>query len=220
MRKQMRVVFVGFCALALLSGLGCANPAEDKPEAKVDAPVETGSAPVDGQRYVFAEGSTVSWVGSKITGSHDGGFHAFDGEIVLVGDDPAASRVRVVIDTTSLWSDNENLTGHLKSPDFFEVETYPTATFTSSSIEPSEEGYAVSGNLELHGVTKSIVFPAAISIEERRITARAEFFVKRFDWGIVYPGKPDDLIRDEVVIRLDLVAVPAGEETGVPEGEE
>jgi len=212
----MGITFVGLCVLALMAGLGCANPAEDKPEATVAAPTETESAPAGGQRYVFAEGSTVSWVGSKITGSHDGGFHAFGGEIVLVDGDVAASRVSVVIDTNSLWSDNENLTGHLKSADFFEVETYPTATFTSTSIEPSEEGYEVTGNLELHGVTKSIAFPATIDVEEGRIAARAEFFIQRFDWGIVYPGKPDDLIRDEVVIRLDLVAVPAAEEAPDP----
>ena len=61
----------------------------------------------------------------------------------------------------------------------------------------------------MHGVTKSITFPAAIEMAEGEVRASAEFFVKRFDWNIVYPGKPDDLIRDEVVIRLDLVATPA-----------
>lgn len=210
--KRIRVALFGFCILALLAGLGCSNPAEDKQEAKVDRPAEVATAEGEGQRHTFAEGSTVSWIGSKVTGSHDGGFHAFDGEISLVDGDPAASRVSVVIDTTSLWSDSERLTGHLKSADFFEVETYPTATFTSTSIEPAEEGYAVTGNLELHGVAKSITFPATISVEEGRIAIQAEFFIQRYDWDIVYPGRPDDLIRDEVVIRLDLVAVPAGNE--------
>lgn len=220
MMKKMLAVPAGLCALALLAGLGCANPAEDKPEAKVNPPAEIETAPAQGQRYLFAEGSTISWVGSKITGSHDGGFHSFDGEIVLVDGDPTASRVRVVIDTTSLWSDDERLTGHLKSADFFEVETYPTATFTSTSIEANEEGYSISGNLELHGVTKSIAFPATIDFGEQRITAQAEFFIKRFDWDIVYPGRPDDLIRDEVVIRLDLVANPAGDDAADPGAEE
>ena len=204
-------------AAAVIVGLGCANPADDKPEAVVEAPVAepAAAAAAAGERYVFTEESSVSWVGSKVTGSHDGGFHAFDGEIVLVGGDPTASRVSIEIDTTSLWSDNEKLTGHLKSADFFEVETYPTATFTSTSITEAEEAYTVTGNLNLHGVTKSIAFPASITLEEGRITAAAEFFIQRFDFEIVYPGKPDDLIRDEVVIRLDLVAEPApAEEPG------
>jgi len=198
--------------LALLAGLGCATPAGDKPEALVEAPAETQPAPAPGDRYVFAEGSTVSWVGSKITGSHDGGFRDFDGEIVLVDGDPSASQVSVVIDTASIWSDTERLTEHLKSADFFGVESYPTATFTSTSIAAAEEGYSVTGNLDMHGVSKSITFPATILVEEGRIAVRAEFFIKRYDWGIVYPGKPDDLIRDEVVIRLDLTAVPAADE--------
>jgi len=212
MKHVSVVFFAGLCVLALLGDTGCANPAEDKPEALVEAPAEIEPAPAAGDRYVFADGSTVSWVGSKVTGSHDGGFRAFEGEIVLIDRDPAASRVSVVIDTTSIWSDTERLTEHLKSADFFEVATYPTATFTSTSIVTGEEGWSVTGNLEMHGVAKSITFPAMILVEENRIVVRAEFFVQRYDWGIVYPGKPDDLIRDEVVIRLDMVAIPADDE--------
>jgi len=210
--KQTCVILFGLGILALLAGPGCSNPAEDKPEAVVQAPAEIESAPAPGDRYVFAEGSTLTWVGSKVTGSHDGGFHDFSGEVVLVDGDPAASRVSVAIDATSIWSDTERLTEHLKSADFFEVESYPTATFTSTSIVPADEGYSVTGNLDMHGVSKSITFPATILVEEGRIVVRAEFFIKRYDWGIVYPGKPDDLIRDEVVIRLDLTAVPAPDE--------
>jgi len=208
----MRAVLYGICVAALLAGLGCANPAEDKPEALVEAPAEIEPAPVSGEHYVFTEGSTVRWVGSKVTGSHEGGFRIFEGEIVLVDRDPAASRVDVLIDTTSIWSDTEKLTEHLKSADFFDVATYPTATFTSTSIVPGEGSYTVTGNLEMHGVSKSVTFPATILVEQERIVVLAEFFIKRYDWGIVYPGKPDDLIRDEVVIRLDLTAVPPADE--------
>ena len=83
----------------------------------------------------------------------------------------------------------------------------PESTFESTAIEASAEGYTVTGNLMLHGVTKSVSFPAQIEIAPDRVTAQAEFFVKRFDFDIVYPGKPDDLIRDEVVIKFDLVAL-------------
>ena len=84
-------------------------------------------------------------------------------------------------------------------------------------LVPQGDGYEVTGNLELHGVTKSITFPATIVVEDGRITAEAEFFIRRTDFGILYPGKPDDLIRDEVVIRLDLIALPA--EGDVPEAD-
>ena len=69
--------------------------------------------------------------------------------------------------------------------------------------------FTVTGNLDLHGVTKSISFPASISVGEQEITATAEFSINRFDFGIVYPGMTDDLIREEVVISFDLKATPA-----------
>ncbi len=202
-------------ALVLALALsGCANPADDVPAADVAqeaAAPAPDAVPSPSQTRVFevAEGSTISFVGSKITGSHDGGFHGFEGTVTLVDGDPEKSSVNLSIDTTTIWTDSERLTGHLKSPDFFEVETYPSATFTSTAIARTEDGYRVTGNLTLHGTTKSISFPATIEAGPDRVTAKAEFSLKRFDFNIVYPGKPDDLIRDEVVVRLDIVALPA-----------
>jgi len=199
--------------VALFGMLACANPADNVPSAEVaeatEPPATTDTAPA-GRLFRVEPGSTVGFIGSKITGSHEGGFHGFDGEIALVDGDPAKSSVRLEIDTTTLWADNEKLTGHLKSPDFFDVETFPTATFTSTSIVPAEDGYTVTGNLDLHGVTKSITFPARIEATPDEVTAKAEFSIMRFDFGIVYPGKPDDLIRDEVVVKFDVVATPEG----------
>ena len=54
--------------------------------------------------------------------------------------------------------------------------------------------------------------PATIEIGPDGVMAQAEFSLMRFDFDLVYPGKPDDLIRDEVVVKFDLVAVPAGGE--------
>lgn len=202
-------------ALALLLlplSAACTDPAANAPKATVQeaaAPAETEMAD-QGRPYEITSESSLGFVGSKVTGSHDGGFETFSGTIWLVDDDPASSSLEVDIDTTSLWSDNEKLTGHLKSADFFEVETYPTATFRSSSIEARDAGgYTVTGNLELHGVTKQISFPAEIDIADDEIRASAEFAIKRFDFDIVYPGKAEDLIRDDVLVKLDLVAAPA-----------
>jgi polyisoprenoid-binding protein YceI len=206
--KRFPIVLI---CLLLLAFLGCADPAKDKPQAAVDepAPEPVAAAQEETQRYVLGEGSSIGFVGSKVTGSHEGGFHDFEGEVLVTGDDPTRSTVNITIDATSLWADNERLTGHLQSPDFFEVETYPTATFKSTAIAAVGDGYTMTGNLTLHGVTKSIAFPAAITIEEGQVTAQAEFAIKRFEFGLEYPGKVDDLIRDDVVIKLDVVALPA-----------
>lgn len=208
MKSRIAVSFL-IVSCVLLLATACENPATGKPEAQVSEPDAAASAAeVAGREFAISGESTIGFTGSKITGSHDGGFNAFEGTIVLGEAGPAASKVDVVIDATSLWSDDDRLTGHLKSPDFFDVETYPTARFSSTAIAPSAEGFDITGELELHGVTKQITFPATLQIDPDRITAQAEFFVQRFDFGIVYPGKPDDLIRDEVVIRLNLIATP------------
>ena len=208
--RRSSLLTIALLALLLAAATACTNPATGKPEAVVtDAEPIPDAAPAAGERYVLGPDSTIGFVGSKVTGSHNGGFNVFSGEINLVGGDPTASSFEFVIDTTSLWVDNDRLAGHLKSPDFFEVETFPTATFTSTAITAAEDGYLVTGNLDLHGVSRSISFPAQITVAEGQVIAEAEFFIKRFDFGIVYEGRADDLIRDEVVIKLQLVAVLA-----------
>jgi polyisoprenoid-binding protein YceI len=203
-RKILSVLLFSVACMA------CANPADNAPDAAVSEAVEPpAGATAGGVEYAIDTDSTIGFVGSKVTGSHNGGFKSFEGTITVVDGDPTKSRVDLRIDAMSLWADDERLTGHLKSPDFFEVETYTVATFTSTAIaDNSAGGYDVTGNLELHGVTKSITFPATISVEDDRVSAQAEFSIQRFDFGIVYPGKADDLIRDDVLIRFDLTASP------------
>jgi polyisoprenoid-binding protein YceI len=203
-------MLAGLPLLIALLAFGCANPADGKHEATVDEADPVPVANEAGTPYAIDTAqSALGFVGSKITGSHEGGFNEFEGTIEVVDGEATRSSVKVRIDTTSLWADDDRLAKHLKSADFFDVENMPEATFESTSIEGQVQGdYMVTGNLTLHGVTKSISFPAEIQIAPDRVTAQAEFFIKRFDFGIVYPGKPDDLIRDEVVIQFDLVALP------------
>ncbi len=197
-----------FILAALLAVVGCADPADGKPAAVVGEPTEATPSG-EGRRFVIGEDSTIGFTGSKITGTHDGGFNSFEGEISLVDGEPEKSEVTVTIDTRSLWSDNDRLTGHLKSPDFFDTEQYPSASFRSTGIAAEGDAYSVTGNLNLRGVTKSITFPAKITATPDAVTAKAEFSIERFDFKIEYAGKADDLINDKVVIRFDLKASPA-----------
>ncbi len=59
-------------------------------------------------------------------------------------------------------------------------------------------------NFELHGVKKSITFPATIQVAPDSVSVTAEFAINRKDFGLVYAGKADDLIRDGVVIKLTI----------------
>jgi polyisoprenoid-binding protein YceI len=159
-------------------------------------------------KYVFSNAaSKIEFVGAKVTRKHDGGFNVFSGALDLVDGDPLKSLVTVEIATASLTADDPKLTSHLKSPDLLDVEKFPKATFTSTAVKAGGEGgatHTVTGNLALHGVTKSISFPAKIKIADAAVDAEAEFAINRKDFGIVYPGMPDDLIKDEVLLKLKL----------------
>lgn len=189
-------------ASCVLLFAGCANPADKTEDAKVAEAVDAVKSVADAKTYSITGDSSISFVGSKVTGSHDGGFNEFSGTIAVAGGKIApASRITIQMD--SLWSDNDRLTGHLKNADFFDVPNHPTAEFVVTSM--AEDG-TLTGNLTMHGVTKSISFPSDVDITDGSVALKAEFDIKRFDWGIVYKGKADDLIRDEVVIRLDVTA--------------
>ena len=64
----------------------------------------------------------------------------------------------------------------------------------------------MTGNLELHGVTKSIKFPATVKASGDSVEVDAEFAINRKDFGVVYPGMPDDLIKDDVLLKLHVRA--------------
>jgi hypothetical protein len=100
------------------------------------------------------------------------------------------------------------LTGHLKTPDFFDVRQFPTATFESVAIKQADTGSTVTGNLTLHGVTKEISFPATIQVADDAVNVTADFVLDRQDFGINYKGMANDLIRKEVVLKLDVKAGP------------
>jgi polyisoprenoid-binding protein YceI len=196
----------------LLLTAACTDPAKDKVKATVSTPTPAqkaeAPAPVAGVPYGFSQAdSKVLWTGAKITGKHEGGFNTFSGTFEVVGGDVSKSRVTADIDMGSLFCDSEKLTGHLKSPDFFGVEQFPTAKFVSSAFTKSEEGkFQVTGDLTLHGVTKTLTFPASITVTAEEATVSADFAINRKDFGIVYPGKPDDLIADNVALKLELHA--------------
>lgn len=208
----------GLAALLLSTSIfltGCAeNPADKVPDATVGTPAATGTpvaggtpAPkADGTVYNFGNGAEVGFVGSKVTGSHSGGFKNVTGKVTVPGDEVEKGAIDIVIDMTSTYSDDEKLTSHLKGEDFFDVGNHPQTTFVGKSITKADKGYTVSGDLTLRGTTREISFPAMISVEGDALKTSAEFSIKRKDFGIVYPGKPDNLIRDEVVIKFDITA--------------
>ena len=213
----MKTIFRFTPILPVIVLLGCSNPADKVPEAKVTSvtntpaaeakPAET-PAPAPRSFVINPDNSTINFIGSKVTGSHNGGFKKFVGELHVANGKLADAGNKIVIETASLYADNPRLTGHLKSRDFFNVAEIPTATFETTAIAPGATNFAVTGNLTLHGITKQISFPATITVSEAIVEVTADFFINRFDFEIKYPGKANDLIRKEVVLKLKVQATP------------
>jgi polyisoprenoid-binding protein YceI len=208
MRRHSAIIIVPVLVSALT--YACANPAANKPKATVGnaAPESNSANPAAAETLIISpENSKVEFVASKVTRSHNGSFKKFSGKIDLVPNSIPDSKVTIDIETGSVETDEAQLTAHLKTADFFDVARYPKATFVSTKIEPANNAggatYTMTGNLDLHGVKKSVTFPANIQLTPEGVAVDAEFAINRKDFGIVYAGKADDLIRDEVVIKLN-----------------
>ena len=205
----MRLAILITTLLALVFFVACANPAADKSRAVTGEAAQVSPQNVQGQKYaITAQNSKIEFVGSKVTGSEHGSFGDFSGQIDYPGN-AEASRVNINIKMDSVVTDSSGLDKHLKTADFFDVEKFPQATFVSTSIKPGgDKGatHTVTGNLTMHGVTKSISFPATINVTPDAATVESSFSINRKEFGINYPGARDNLIRDDVVLTLHVRA--------------
>jgi polyisoprenoid-binding protein YceI len=217
--KLVSLVHLGLGLSLLGGGISACNtdPSKGKSKATVAEAVSAGAPgtpAANGTAYDFSQAnSKIEFVGAKVTGKHDGSLGTFSGKIQSPDGRPESSTVSVEIDAASIAVDVAKLTNHLKSADFFDVEKFPKVTFVSTSVKPGGEKNAthtVTGNLTMHGISKSITFPATIRLAADSAQADAEFAINRKDFGIVYPGKPDDLISDEVLIKLTIRAKKSG----------
>jgi polyisoprenoid-binding protein YceI len=202
-------------ASAFLLLMACQSQVDTQPAAEVSettAAAPTSTAPAQGASKVITEKSKIEFVGAKVTRDHDGGFRDFDGHIEYAGGQP--SKIAFEIDLDSIYTDEEKLTAHLKTADFFDVAKYPRATFVSSSIGPAAPGspagttHTVSGILDLHGQKKAVTIPVVAQQTADGVRTTSNFTINRHDWGISYRGMADDLIKDNVLIKLDLQFPP------------
>jgi polyisoprenoid-binding protein YceI len=171
-----------------------------------------------GKTYnVDLAGSTMGWTGTKPSGKHNGTVALSAGSLqvkkgkVLGGN--FTLDMNTIVDLDIPGGGKAGLEKHLKSPDFFDVEKYPTATFEITGISAigatqnvMYEGatHNIAGNLTMHGVTKNISCPAAVAVSGKSLTASADFNVDRTEWGINYGS--DGKVAKEINLKLSLVA--------------
>jgi len=155
--------------------------------------------------------SSIQAVGAKITGEHTLTFSNFVGEAKV--DDGAVSALSFTVQVSDLSSEmgdsewGQKLVGHLRSADFFDVATFPTASFESTEVKPNKTKHGthtVTGKLTLRGQSRMVSFPATVEVQKNKVKGSAVFTINRKDFAIVYAGKPDDLIKDLVLLKIAL----------------
>ncbi len=148
---------------------------------------------------------------SKVRGS----FRTFEGQIVTA-ENPLDSTVTVSIDLTSIDTNNADRDNHIRSADFFEVESHPKMTFQSVAVTPSNDGYVVAGDLHLHGVTRRVnlnVEPNGFGADpyggiRAGFSASTELSRKEFGIDIDMPLDGGGVvIGDKIQVSLEIEAI-------------
>jgi polyisoprenoid-binding protein YceI len=91
-----------------------------------------------------------------------GSFNDFDGGFTFDEKDPSADKVKVTINTTSVFTNHAERDKHLRSAEFLNVTKHPQASFTSTSVTKEGDGLAVTGDFTLNGVTKPLTLHAKL----------------------------------------------------------
>ena len=87
-----------------------------------------------------------------------GRFDEISGHFTIDPQDPGSSSFEMTINAESVDTNNKKRDDHLRSPDFFNAKQFPTMTFKSTSVRPSKDGYDVTGDFTMHGVTRPVKF--------------------------------------------------------------
>jgi len=146
-----------------------------------------------------------------------GRFTAFSGQIVTA-DDPTQSSVTAEIDLSSINTGQEQRDEHIKSADFFEVETYPTMTYRSTGVRVEDGEYLLDGDLTLKGVTKRVPLhlelngfgPDPYGGVRAGFTATGE--INRRDFNVNFNAPMQNggvVVADKITLHLEIEAVKA-----------
>lgn len=226
----MKMMKLSLLFSALLMIAACSS-APDSDEAKVgDAQIEN-SPDADAKVYqADLSASIVEWIGTKTTGRHPGYVNLQSGELSILNSEVVGGEFVMDMSTITVTDQHMadeyimKLTGHLKSPDFFEVDRFPTSTFVitnvvrnETQVEDDQEDtheidqyrvtnptHEITGNLTIKGVTKGITFPARIDMNDSEVKAMAKFNINRKDWDLRYEITGDAILNNTIHFGIGL----------------
>jgi polyisoprenoid-binding protein YceI len=180
------------------------------------APRTETQLPAPGRWTIDASHSSVEFVVRHlVVAKVRGRFAEFNGDI-YVGETPEESKVVVAIAPASISTGDEQRDGHLKSPDFFDVEQYPTITFASTGVRAVGERYALDGALTVHGeakpVTLDLEYQGSITdpFGNDKAVFSASTEIDREDWGLTWNQTLETggvLVGKKARIEIEIEAV-------------
>ena len=145
-----------------------------------------------------------------------GQFTSFEGTARVDAENPAASKVDLTISVASIETGSADRDGHLKSADFFDAETYPNITFSSTKVERDGDDWAITGDLTIKDVTK----PVTIEFEQTgsardpfgnvRVGFEGETTINRKDWGLTWNAALETggvLVSEKIKLEFDVSAI-------------
>lgn len=156
-------------------------------------------------KTVDLEESVVNWTGYKVGGAHEGTMNFQSGELLFLNDGLTSGSF--VIDVTTLnvtdlkGGGKAKLEGHLKSSDYFDVETYSTSELTFSDVTKNEDGsYSINGDLTIKGITEPVSFDFLVAED----SASAIVSINRKVYGITPGTLKDKAIKDKFDIAVTI----------------
>jgi polyisoprenoid-binding protein YceI len=209
---------------------------ESAKEAKTGEKEEKAKAGKESKTYKVNKGkSAFQWTGRKKTGKHDGIVELKKGELKTKGGKLQAGSFTMDMTTIHVTDDMEKdmhkkLMDHLRTPDFFNVDSFPTAKFELTGVKKfqgdstmkvgldslkKKATHQIAGNLTIKSTTKNVSeIPAWIQVKDGSVRALCEFSFDRTRWGIEYKSKSvldnlkDGFIYDNVDLRISLHGTP------------
>ncbi|MBB2144574.1 YceI family protein [Pedobacter sp. LMG 31464] len=207
-------LLISFLLLSTSLFFSCHGPVK---EEKNNASANPITLHVGDEKYVTIDTkqSVATWKGANSFGSHTGYVYISKGELKLENNQLVSGTAEIDMNTLEdeKYGRNNGLIKHLKSPDFFDVKNFPTATIELTKVAiVNGENIKITGNLTIKGITRPVTFPAKITFKDGDVNINSKLIIDRTDWGIRYKSKKflenlaDQTISDSIEFDIKVVA--------------